>query len=667
MRRGRGLSGRAYFRRLRRAYSVCARRNDHRHQRPRQKHGTLFVAAGRPGLGWALLPSNSYLYKRWKGLFILEVLDGKVDLVADFLELFAHLMHAFLHRCVHICPVALLFGVGAHVLRDTHRTELGSAHAAEVSRLARIGGDGLVVHVPRGDRIQGEVELIVPAELETSLGQRVVPVLSPRVRLGEVGGVSRDAVRDDPGLHVVPVGQTQVLLRGDVAQHRGAHRADVRGTDGAGDVVIARGDVRGERPERVERGLVAPVELVAHVLGDLVERDVARSLVHHLHVLLPRPLGELPLHLELSELSFVVGVLDAARAQSVSDGQADVVLVADVEDVVPVLVGEVLRVGREAELRVDAAAAGHDPRQALGSQRNEAKQHTGMDGPVVDALLGLLDERLAEDFPGEVLGDAVHLLQRLVDGHRADRQGAVADDPLARLVDVLARAEVHEGVGAPQGAPLQLLHLFLDVGRDGGVADVGVDLHLEHAPDDHGLALRVVLVGRDDRPAARHLAANELGVHALPLGHERHLLRDEAALGVVHLRAHRLLAVALVAAANPAGAQLRNALARVMAERAAGVVHVEELAAGVLVAQMDPAQRHTEGLSRLVVNHVLVHLLGAGIGFFELQHIAELRVQRIAGDARPAQRAGLRLSGLGRDHHAQGAPCTQNLREQHST
>lgn len=116
---------------------------------------------------------------------------------------------------------------------------------------------------------------------------------------------------------------------------------------------------------------------------------------------------------------------------------------------------------------------------------------------------------LLEHLPGEVLDDAVHLLQRLVDGHRAhllcesrrvyvhvcvrEREvnraylggdgppsnnrtytthtyprtqhsthgdGGVAEDPLARFVDVLPRAQVHQCVRAPQRRPLQFLHLF---------------------------------------------------------------------------------------------------------------------------------------------------------------------------------------------------------------
>jgi hypothetical protein len=53
------------------------------------------------------------------------------------------------------------------------------------------------------------------------------------VALGEVGGVGGDLVGDDALLHVVAVGQAEVLLGRDVAEHRRAEAADHRGADGA--------------------------------------------------------------------------------------------------------------------------------------------------------------------------------------------------------------------------------------------------------------------------------------------------------------------------------------------------------------------------------------------------------------------------------------------------
>src|SRR5699024_8959830 len=121
-------------------------------------------------------------------------------------------------------------------------------------------------------------------ELETCLGQFVVPLLCPGVTLGDVRGVRGQFVGDHTRLDVVPVGQTQVLLRGDIAKHRGAVPTDLGGPDRRGDVVITGGHVGGERAEGVERGLPAEFLLQRHVLLDLVHGDMAGTFDHHLYV-----------------------------------------------------------------------------------------------------------------------------------------------------------------------------------------------------------------------------------------------------------------------------------------------------------------------------------------------------------------------------------------------
>jgi hypothetical protein len=47
-----------------------------------------------------------------------------------------------------------------------------------------------------------------------------------------------------------------------------------------------------------------------------------------------------------------------------------------------------------------------DAGDALGRQRDEGQADARVDGEVIDALFGLLDQRVAEDVPGQVFGDA---------------------------------------------------------------------------------------------------------------------------------------------------------------------------------------------------------------------------------------------------------------------
>jgi hypothetical protein len=189
-----------------------------------------------------------------------------------------------------------------------------------------------------------------------------------------------------------------------------------------------------------------------------------------------------------------------------------------------------------------------------------------VDREVVDTLLGLLDQGVAIDLPGQLFRLAVDFLQRLIDRNRSDRHRRVADDPLARLVNVLAGGKIHHRVRSPARRPGHLLDFLADRRRNSGVADVGVDLHQEVATDRHRLGFRVVDVGRNDGAAARDFVADEFrrdhvryccaealprvlrgdesgkrGQHLLALQvlanrDELHLRRDDTAAGVMHLR-----------------------------------------------------------------------------------------------------------------------------------
>jgi hypothetical protein len=85
-----------------------------------------------------------------------------------------------------------------------------------------------------------------------------------------------------------------------------------------------------------------------------------------------------------------------------------------------------------------------------------------VDREVINALLGLFDQRVAENFPGQFFRLARDFFQSLINRHCADGHGRVANDPLARGVDVFSRGEVHYRIGSPFRRPAHLLDLFFD-------------------------------------------------------------------------------------------------------------------------------------------------------------------------------------------------------------
>ena len=191
------------------------------------------------------------------------------------------------------------------------------------------------------------------------------------------------------------------------------------------------------------------LQLFGHVAADHLHRHVSRAFNHHLHVILPGDFGQLAQRVQLGKLCFVVGVADGARAQAVAQRQRDIVSGADFADLAEVFVKEVLLVMGEAPLRHDRTAARDDAGQTLRGHRHVAQQHARVNGEVVHALFRLLQQRVAERFPGKVFGDAVDLLQRLINRDGANRNRAVTQDPFAGFVNIAASGEVHYRVRAP--------------------------------------------------------------------------------------------------------------------------------------------------------------------------------------------------------------------------
>ena len=148
----------------------------------------------------------------------------------------------------------------------------------------------------------------------------------------------------------------------------------------------------------------------------------------------------------------------------------------------------------ETPLGHDRTAATDDPGGSLRRHRDIRQSYTCMNREIVDTLFSLLDERIAEDLPGEFFSFAANLLQRLVDRHCADWHRRIANDPFACGVNILSSGEIHHCVRATSDRPAHFFNLFIDRRGDGRVADVCVDLYEEVATDDHRLRLRMIYV-----------------------------------------------------------------------------------------------------------------------------------------------------------------------------
>ena len=319
-----------------------------------------------------------------------------------------------------------------------------------------------------------------------------------------------------------------------VAQHRGPVPSDHSGADRRGDVVVAGRDVRDQRPKRVERRFVAELFLFVHLLFDLVQRHVAGTLDHDLNVVLPRLLGQFTQSLKFGELGFVAGIGNAAGTQAVAQGERNVVFGENLADIVKALIQKILFVMVRHPLRQNRPAATDNPGDALRNHRKVLNEHSGMDGHVINALLGLFFDYLEHDVFVEIF-NPLDPRDRLVDGHRADGHGRVAQDGFTNFMDVPARRQIHHSIGAEVHGCVQLLEFFLDVRGHGRVADVGINLAQRGHADAHGFEFGMIDIGGNNHPAARNFIANQFGRKLFTMRHVGHLIRDLPLARVAHL------------------------------------------------------------------------------------------------------------------------------------
>ncbi len=304
--------------------------------------------------------------------------------------------------------------------------------------LMRFLGQRLVMELARTFRIKREIELILPAELETRTGKCIIAELRCRMTLRKIGCMSGNLVGDDAFLHILPVRQAEMFLGRHITKHRRTKPADHGRADAARYVVITRRNVGRERPKRVERRATAMLELLVHIDLDLVHRHMTRPLDHHLTALCPGDLRQFAQRFQFGKLRFVICVGNGARAKPVTQREGNIILPHDVADFLEMFVEETFLVMREAPLRHDGAPTADNAGNTLCRKRHIGKAHTSMDGEIVHALLCLLDQRVAINLPCEIFGNAIHLLERLIDRHSADGNGGIADDPFACVVNIAA-------------------------------------------------------------------------------------------------------------------------------------------------------------------------------------------------------------------------------------
>ena len=227
-----------------------------------------------------------------------------------------------------------------------------------------------------------------------------------------------------------------MLLGRDVTQHAGAVIARACGANATCDVVVARKNIRDQRSKHIERRAVANASLQLHVVFNLIQRNMARTLHHHLHALTPRALSEFTDCCKLRKLCGVGRVGQTAWTQTVTDGQCHVVTSHDGANTFPTFVHHILFVVNQHPLGQQTSTATDNANQTILDQRQVLLQNAGVNGEVIHALFGLVLQRFQNH-------GLVQIIKFAPNNHGINRNGsngnlAVANQRVAARVKIAA-------------------------------------------------------------------------------------------------------------------------------------------------------------------------------------------------------------------------------------
>src|SRR5574344_302618 len=221
-------------------------------------------------------------------------------------------------------------------MTDTHSTEIRTAHGTILSP----DGIGSLIIFECALRIKREVELIFPSEVITCLAQRVVTDTGTGMTFGYIGSMGGNLISDDAVAHILLVGQGKMFLGCYITEHRRPQPSYQSSSDGTGDMVVARGNIRHQRAEGIKRSLMAFFQLACHILTYLLHRHMSGTFNKGLHIFLPSQLHQFAHSIKFSKLRTVVGIMDRARPQAVAERDSHVITGKDIADITEMLVKE---------------------------------------------------------------------------------------------------------------------------------------------------------------------------------------------------------------------------------------------------------------------------------------------------------------------------------------
>ena len=230
---------------------------------------------------------------------------------------------------------------------------------------------------------------------------------------------------------------------------------------------------------------------------------MSRTFDHYLDIVIPCALCQFAEPYELLDLAYIGSVCETSRTACVSKRDSDIVLFADIEDLIVVFVERILLAGHAHPCEYKAASSADDIGLSLvfPDLIDRLPRDTAVQRDEIDSVLSVKTDHIDEVLCGESREVALIVYDAVVYRYRTDDGRTLGSQLLSERLCVAVARKIHDRFCAHLYGVHHLLHLQIVILAVSRNPEIHVYLGSQHAADTLRIEAFVSLVG-----AYRHLA-----------------------------------------------------------------------------------------------------------------------------------------------------------------
>ena len=307
-----------------------------------------------------------------------------------------------------------------------------------------------------------------------------------------------------------------MLCRSYIAEEGSACCRCNRASDRCCNMIISGRNISYQRSQYIEGRALADSLLNLHIGSNLIQRHMSRPLNHNLYILFPGPSCQLSQRNQLLHLGNIGGILQTSRTACISQTQGYVILSADIENSLIVLVERIL-LSRHFHPCKNDRTAGNNVGQTLCILKTLCRipVDSHMDGHKIHTVLSMHFHNLNPFLGGNFFQRLMIINHCIINRNGSNHGRTLCCQLSAELLRITEGAEIHNGFCPHIHRIPYLFQLHINVLPVSGGAEIYVDFCFQHGTDSIGNNACMQLIAGNNRLSLCNQSSQLLWRHLL--------------------------------------------------------------------------------------------------------------------------------------------------------